>query len=138
MPGVIQYFETPCPHCLRNLRVRTTYLGQSVYCNHCNNDFVARPGVNSAPVPRDEPPSAGQELEAVRAERDRLRGLIASLQRLLAEAQVQIPHPKSTGEGGSPDDPAFDGPATTPRDCVGFAIPGYRIVATLHEGPMSR
>jgi hypothetical protein len=36
------HISLPCAHCLRNLKVRTAYLGQWVTCNHCGNPFVAR------------------------------------------------------------------------------------------------
>ncbi|MCA9266858.1 MAG: hypothetical protein KDA41_00230 [Planctomycetales bacterium] len=35
------YFNQECPICGRHLRVRVTYLGRQVICQHCNGRFEA-------------------------------------------------------------------------------------------------
>jgi serine/threonine-protein kinase len=112
-----------------------------VSCRYCNRPFVA--GKETAP--RDE-------LEAVRAERDRLRQVIASLRTLLARVdeapQADPPAAQTEGTPGStPAQPADRGNGFAESELIQFndrpphgppAIPGYEILATLREGAMGQ
>jgi serine/threonine-protein kinase len=142
---VTQYVETPCPHCRRNLRVRVEYIGQWVCCKYCNREF--RPHRDEVSPPAAALPSEAAlraELEATRAERDRLRRLFSGLRQLLAEADgsVEPPLPAEHAEADPHNGVAVPGVhGTTAGESQGrgaISIPGYEILGTLREGAMGR
>jgi serine/threonine protein kinase len=138
---VTPHFETSCPHCRHNLRVRVEYLDHWVSCRYCDRTFLAG---------KATPPE--EDLQAVRAERDRLRELIASLRGLLAEAEDarQVHRPALETGGGPADSQSVkvdrgngfagselidDGKGSGPG---APSIPGYEITDTLKAGAMSQ
>jgi serine/threonine-protein kinase len=134
---VIPYFETSCPHCRHDLRVRVEYIDQWVSCKYCDRSFLA----GNQPAPEED-------LQTIRAERDRLRRAIASLRGLLAEVDDGRLAHRMVAEPTGP--PAATKAAEVARG-NGFAesgaidtgegsgrpsIPGYEILDTLQEGAM--
>jgi len=45
------YFQQDCPVCGRILKVRVSYLGKQVVCQHCGGNFTACDPENGAPDP---------------------------------------------------------------------------------------
>jgi serine/threonine protein kinase len=134
---VTQYFNTACPLCRHPLKVRVEYIDHWVSCKYCQKDFIAQTDT-----------LVRYELAAVRAERDRLRQLIASLRNLLAEAQGKETAPPP---GNVTTANVAGGNGLAPRGSSGAAlgageseapdpprIPGYAILGTLSEGAMGR
>jgi serine/threonine-protein kinase len=133
--GMPQYFATACPHCRHPLKVRLEYIGHWVTCKYCDRQFVAQTDT-----------LLRHELAAVRAERDRLRRLIASLRTLLEEAEARAESPRQ-GTGGAESVERGNGFAerglleagTVPAEHRAVnppQIPGYVVLGTLHQGAM--
>jgi serine/threonine-protein kinase len=100
------------------------YIGQWVSCKYCDRQFLA--GEAAGP----------DDLETVRAERDHLRRLIASLRGVLEAAhgrhQAEADRvPASTGGVPSSGGNGFAGDAP-------LLIPGFEVLGTLSEGAMGR
>jgi serine/threonine protein kinase len=131
-----QHFATACPHCRHPLKVRLEYIGNWVVCKYCGRQFVAQTDT----LLRDE-------LAAVRAERDRLRRLIASLRTVLAEAETKE---QAAGQGAGAAANVDGGNGFAERGLLEASavpaelrpsppqIPGYVILGTLRDGAMGQ
>jgi chromosome segregation ATPase len=86
---VTQYFEMPCPHCRRGLRIRTTYVGRRLLCKYCKHDFrvAGEKPAAAAAVPDAEAPPAPAAAEA-EALRRRVAELEQDLDRAHGESAV--------------------------------------------------
>src|SRR4051794_29976136 len=93
------YMKRSCPHCGRELRVRTEYRGRQVSCRHCQAAFPAGRGGDPDPTdeavdePRDraESESLDPHQRAEAARRDVERGcqtLRGELERAGQEAEA--------------------------------------------------
>src|SRR5438094_5954977 len=67
---MVEYFGMPCPNCRRDLRIRREYAGRFIACSYCHHTF--RPTA-PAPLVSQLDEAAVRQLEAVRAERDRVQ-----------------------------------------------------------------
>jgi chromosome segregation ATPase len=96
LTGASRHVRITCPHCQRsNLKIKRANLGSDVYCKQCGKGFRAEltddpggtdssiqpaPGESCPPVPVDADRPRGahgeDELQQIRAERDRLRALL--------------------------------------------------------------
>jgi eukaryotic-like serine/threonine-protein kinase len=113
---VPEYFDTSCPHCRHELRVRVEYTGLWVTCKYCERQFLAGGELS----PEDE-------LRILRADRERLHRVVASLRALLAE----VDDPRLAHRLAIDRVNGFAGPGPP-------AIPGYEILETLQAGTMSQ
>jgi len=54
-------YHQNCPVCGRNLRIRVTLLGRTVYCQHCGGGFIATDAVTG----RDSTPKTDRPRAAI-------------------------------------------------------------------------
>jgi chromosome segregation ATPase len=92
---VIRYFEMACPRCLNPLRIRGEYSGRRVICNHCEQAFLADPGETppseaGAGEPAGPDPAIAAELDALRAEAERLGAALLEKDARLALLESQV------------------------------------------------
>src|SRR5262249_28943263 len=86
-PLVTKYIDNPCPKCGRNLRVRTTYIGRKIACNHCNHGFLVK--ADTAPergaLPPDKPAGTMTREPELEQLREQVRALDEESRKLRTE-----------------------------------------------------
>jgi hypothetical protein len=96
------YLELSCPGCLRDLRIRESYLGQVVLCNHCDRSFIPRavdefaggdpPQVEDSREATEHPPTPDWESDAGRLQLELVArsSELTEIQARLVGTQAQV------------------------------------------------
>jgi myosin protein heavy chain len=85
---MVEYLQIACPSCQRTLRVRKQYVGLTVACSHCGNNFPVEqppePSETGAPAERPAPQAVSE------TDHESYEKRIAELARALEEKESEV------------------------------------------------